>query len=184
LLSRLRRDRHRIARTIWYQGKDSARNVGRRSSCGRRENSSDQASQESGRSRNPCSMVHIYHKYYTFWSFLYANEGAFFVSNPSLGRAEISRGRLSCCVSAIREQRAPSAPSAKLAQAAIPKMLASSASRPPLMPRIALRGKEGVKLQGIRVQGRNLALEIGLLRLSDSGAKSAVGAFTKRTGMA
>ncbi|PYK93089.1 MAG: hypothetical protein DME36_10800 [Verrucomicrobia bacterium] len=48
-----------------------------------------------------------------------------------------------------------------------------------LMPRIALRGKEGSKLKAIRLQGRNLALEIGLLRLSDSGAKSAVGAFAR-----
>ncbi|PYX53216.1 MAG: hypothetical protein DMG73_20950 [Acidobacteria bacterium] len=48
-----------------------------------------------------------------------------------------------------------------------------------LMPRIALRGKEGSKLKAIRIQGRNLALEIGLLRLSDSGAKSAVGAFAR-----
>src|SRR5438309_276339 len=47
-----------------------------------------------------------------------------------------------------------------------------------LMPRIALRGKEGSKLKAIRLQGRNLALEIGLLRLSDSGAKSAVADFT------
>src|SRR5438132_1486459 len=48
-----------------------------------------------------------------------------------------------------------------------------------LMPRIALRGKEGSKLKAIRLQGRNLALEIGLLRLSDSGPKSVVGAFAR-----
>ena len=48
-----------------------------------------------------------------------------------------------------------------------------------LMPKIALRGREGLKLKAIRLHGRNLALEIGLLRLSDSGAKSAVGAFTR-----
>jgi hypothetical protein len=35
----------------------------------------------------------------------------------------------------------------KLAQAAIPKMLASRRVAAGLMPRIALRGKEGVKLQ-------------------------------------
>jgi LysR family cyn operon transcriptional activator len=47
-----------------------------------------------------------------------------------------------------------------------------------LMPKIALRGKEGLKLKAIRLQGKNLALEIGLLRLIDSGANIAVGAFT------
>jgi len=47
-----------------------------------------------------------------------------------------------------------------------------------LMPKIALRGTEGLKLKAIRLQGKNLALEIGLLRLIDSGANSAVGAFT------
>jgi LysR family transcriptional regulator, cyn operon transcriptional activator len=47
-----------------------------------------------------------------------------------------------------------------------------------LMPKIALRGKESLKLKAIRLQGKNLALEIGLLRLIDSGANSAVGAFT------
>jgi hypothetical protein len=35
-----------------------------------------------------------------------------------------------------------------------------------------------LKLKAIRLQGKNLALEIGLLRLIDSGANSAVGAFT------
>jgi len=48
-----------------------------------------------------------------------------------------------------------------------------------LMPKIALRGKEGVKLKAIRLQGKNLALEIGLLRLIDSGANRVVGAFTE-----
>ena len=47
-----------------------------------------------------------------------------------------------------------------------------------LMPKIALRGREGLKLKAIRLQGKKLGLEIGLLRLSDSGANSAVGAFT------
>src|SRR6266571_2339734 len=48
-----------------------------------------------------------------------------------------------------------------------------------LMPKIALRGTEGLKLKAIRLQGRNLALEIGLLRLIDSGANNAVDEFTK-----
>jgi LysR family cyn operon transcriptional activator len=48
-----------------------------------------------------------------------------------------------------------------------------------LMPKIALRGREDLKLKAIRLRGKNLALEIGLLRLSDSGANRAVGAFTK-----
>jgi LysR family cyn operon transcriptional activator len=47
-----------------------------------------------------------------------------------------------------------------------------------LMPRIALRGREGLKLKAIQLQGKNLGVEIGLLRLSDSPANSAVGAFT------
>ena len=47
-----------------------------------------------------------------------------------------------------------------------------------LMPKIALRGREGLKLKAIRLQGRKLGLEIGLLRLSDSSANSAVAAFT------
>ena len=46
------------------------------------------------------------------------------------------------------------------------------------MPKIALRGREALKLKAIPLQGKNLDLEIGLLRLSDSGANSAVGAFT------
>ena len=46
------------------------------------------------------------------------------------------------------------------------------------MPKIALRGREGLKLKAIRLQGKKLGLDIGLLRLSDSGANSAVGAFT------
>lgn len=47
-----------------------------------------------------------------------------------------------------------------------------------LMPNITLRGREGLKLKAIRLQGQNLAVEIGLLRLIDSEANSAVGAFT------
>lgn len=46
-----------------------------------------------------------------------------------------------------------------------------------LMPKIALRGTTG--LSAIRLKGKNLALEIGLLRLIDSGANSAVDEFTK-----
>ncbi len=46
-----------------------------------------------------------------------------------------------------------------------------------LMPKIALRGTTG--LVAIRLKGKNLALEIGLLRLIDSGANSAVDEFTK-----
>ncbi len=47
-----------------------------------------------------------------------------------------------------------------------------------LMPKIALRGREGLNLKAIRLRGKKLGLEIGLLRLSDSGANSAVAAFT------
>ena len=46
-----------------------------------------------------------------------------------------------------------------------------------LMPKIALRGAQGSK--AIRLEGKNLALEIGLLRLIGSTANSAVGAFAK-----
>jgi len=47
-----------------------------------------------------------------------------------------------------------------------------------LMPKIALRGREGLKLKAIRLQGKKLGLDIGLLRLSDSAVNSAVAAFT------
>jgi len=47
-----------------------------------------------------------------------------------------------------------------------------------LMPKIALRGRAGLKLKAIRLKGRKLGLDIGLLRLSDSSANSAVAAFT------
>jgi LysR family transcriptional regulator, cyn operon transcriptional activator len=47
-----------------------------------------------------------------------------------------------------------------------------------LMPKIALRGREGLKLKAIQLQGKHLGVEIGLLRLSDSPLNSAVGAFT------
>jgi hypothetical protein len=45
------------------------------------------------------------------------------------------------------------------------------------MPHIALRGTTG--LTAVRLKGRNLALEIGLLRLIDSGENNAVDEFTK-----
>jgi len=47
-----------------------------------------------------------------------------------------------------------------------------------LMPNIALRGREGLKLKAIQLEGKNLGVEIGLLRLSDSLGNSAVSAFT------
>jgi DNA-binding transcriptional LysR family regulator len=47
-----------------------------------------------------------------------------------------------------------------------------------LMPKIALRGRENLKLRAIRLQGKKLGVDIGLLRLSDSAANSAVAAFT------
>jgi LysR family cyn operon transcriptional activator len=47
-----------------------------------------------------------------------------------------------------------------------------------LMPKIVLRGRGGLKLKAIRLKGRKLGLDIGLLRLSDSSANSAVVAFT------
>ena len=46
------------------------------------------------------------------------------------------------------------------------------------MPKIALRGREGLKLKAIQLEGKNLGVEIGLLRLSDSLGNSAVSAFT------
>jgi LysR family cyn operon transcriptional activator len=47
-----------------------------------------------------------------------------------------------------------------------------------LMPKIALRGRENLKLRAVRLQGKRLGVDIGLLRLSDSAANSAVAAFT------
>ena len=47
-----------------------------------------------------------------------------------------------------------------------------------LMPKIALRGRENLKFRAIRLRGKNLGLDIGLLRLSDSAANTAVAAFT------
>ncbi|MEO7166611.1 MAG: LysR substrate-binding domain-containing protein [Spartobacteria bacterium] len=51
-----------------------------------------------------------------------------------------------------------------------------------LMPKIALGGTSG--LIAIRLKGKNLTLEIGLLRLIDSGANSAVEEFTKMARLA
>ena len=49
-----------------------------------------------------------------------------------------------------------------------------------LMPQISLRGAESLNLKSIRLEGgRDLGLEIGLLRLVDSETNSAVAAFTK-----
>jgi LysR family transcriptional regulator, cyn operon transcriptional activator len=47
-----------------------------------------------------------------------------------------------------------------------------------LMPKIALRGRESLKLRTVRLQGKRLGVDIGLLRLRDSAANSAVAAFT------
>jgi LysR family cyn operon transcriptional activator len=47
-----------------------------------------------------------------------------------------------------------------------------------IMPKIALRGRQALKLKAIRLHGKNLAVEIGLLRLRDSGGNSAVAEFT------
>ena len=46
-----------------------------------------------------------------------------------------------------------------------------------LLPKIALHGTSG--LRAISLRGKSLAVEIGLLRLSDSDGNSAVAAFTK-----
>ena len=47
-----------------------------------------------------------------------------------------------------------------------------------LLPKIALRGREGLKLKLIPLQGKHLARDIGLLRLGDSGSNTIVSAFT------
>ena len=47
-----------------------------------------------------------------------------------------------------------------------------------LMPKIALSGRKSLRLKTIRLRGKKLGLEIGLLRLRDSAANSAVAAFT------
>jgi len=46
-----------------------------------------------------------------------------------------------------------------------------------LMPNIAIR--ESIGLTAVRLKGKNLAIEIGLLRLKDSDSSSAVQEFTK-----
>jgi len=46
-----------------------------------------------------------------------------------------------------------------------------------LLPKVALRGTTGLK--AIRLRGKSLRLEIGLLRLKDSSANSTVAAFTE-----
>src|SRR5215467_14146891 len=46
-----------------------------------------------------------------------------------------------------------------------------------LLPKLALRGTTG--LRAIRLRGKNLLLEMGLLRLKDSSANSTVAAFTE-----
>jgi LysR family cyn operon transcriptional activator len=48
-----------------------------------------------------------------------------------------------------------------------------------LMPRISLREAGNLGLRSIRLEGRDLGLEGGLLRLIDSGTNSALAAFTK-----
>lgn len=47
-----------------------------------------------------------------------------------------------------------------------------------LMPKIALRGRENLKLKAIPLQGKNLRLEVGLLRLMGPASNSAVAAFS------
>ena len=46
-----------------------------------------------------------------------------------------------------------------------------------LLPKIALHGITGLK--AVRLRGKNLSVEIGLLRLRDSDKNSAVAAFTR-----
>ncbi len=48
-----------------------------------------------------------------------------------------------------------------------------------LMPRVTLREPGAAKLRAIRLAGKSLGLEIGLLRLVDSGTNTAVAAFSK-----
>ncbi len=48
-----------------------------------------------------------------------------------------------------------------------------------LMPNITLRGRESLHLTAISLEGNNLGLEIGLLRLIDAEENSAMGAFTR-----
>lgn len=48
-----------------------------------------------------------------------------------------------------------------------------------LMPRVTLREASALHLRAIRIAGKSLGLEIGLLRLIDSGTNTAVAAFSK-----
>ena len=50
-----------------------------------------------------------------------------------------------------------------------------------LLPTIGLRGRQALKLKAIQLKGRKLGVEIGLIRLADSSANSAVAAFTSLT---
>src|SRR5438552_16019644 len=47
-----------------------------------------------------------------------------------------------------------------------------------LMPKIALRGRENLQLRAIRLRGKTLGVDVGLFRLTDAAANSAVAAFT------
>ena len=47
-----------------------------------------------------------------------------------------------------------------------------------LMPKIALRGRDGLKVKAVRLRGTGLDVEIGLLRLKGSAGNTAVAAFT------
>ncbi len=48
-----------------------------------------------------------------------------------------------------------------------------------LMPRVTLRGAGAMKLRAVRLEGKSLGLEIGLLRMMDSASNSAVAAFDR-----
>jgi LysR family transcriptional regulator, cyn operon transcriptional activator len=48
-----------------------------------------------------------------------------------------------------------------------------------LMPSIVLQGRNGLGLKALPLQGKNLALDIGLLRLRESMVNTAVAAFSK-----
>ncbi|HEX8371344.1 MAG TPA: LysR substrate-binding domain-containing protein [Chthoniobacterales bacterium] len=48
-----------------------------------------------------------------------------------------------------------------------------------LMPNIVLRGRDRARLKAIQLEGNDLTLEIGLLRLIDAEVNSAMGAFTR-----
>ncbi|MEO8440519.1 MAG: LysR substrate-binding domain-containing protein [Spartobacteria bacterium] len=48
-----------------------------------------------------------------------------------------------------------------------------------VMPRVTLNEAGGLKLKAVRLEGKGLGLEIGLLRMVDSGTNSAVAAFSK-----